>query len=213
MARSFIIWLHGSNDCGSNNTYISDYFSSPEFSHTSWSFPSAPSNPITCYGGVVIPSWFDIPERPITAKTERDEKGVLKAVQFVHSIINKEIEAGTNPENIFVCGFSQGGALAIASALLYPKTLGGGVVFSGSIPFNSSIADRIPPPAKKTSILWLHGTADDSVLFEAGEAGCKFLEELGMTCEFKVYPDLDHSLSPDELQYFQSWVKMHLKGL
>lgn len=38
-----------------------------------------------------------------------DENGVLKAVQNVHNIIDKEITAGTNPDNIFVCGFSQGG--------------------------------------------------------------------------------------------------------
>jgi hypothetical protein len=28
--------------------------------------------------------------------------------------------------------------------------------------------------------------ADGLVLFEAGHAGCAFLEELGMSCEFKV---------------------------
>jgi lysophospholipase-2 len=28
--------------------------------------------------------------------------------------------------------------------------------------------------------------ADGLVLFEAGHAGCAFLEELGVTCEFKV---------------------------
>ena len=41
------------------------------------------------------------------------------------------------------------GALTLASILLYPKTLGGGAVFSGWVPFNSSILDQIKPPAKK----------------------------------------------------------------
>ena len=39
----------------------------------------------------------------------KDESGLLKAVQNVHAMIDKEIAAGTNPENVFVCGFSQGG--------------------------------------------------------------------------------------------------------
>lgn len=39
--------------------------------------------------------------------------------------------------------------MAIASVLLYPNTLGGGAVFSGFLPFNSSIEDRISPQAKK----------------------------------------------------------------
>ena len=39
----------------------------------------------------------------------KDESGVLKAVQNVHAMIDKEIAAGTDPNNVFVCGFSQGG--------------------------------------------------------------------------------------------------------
>jgi len=83
-------------------------------------------------GGAVITAWFGITEVPITAKTVRDEKEVLKAVDYVHALLDEEIASGTSPSDIFVCGLSQGGALAIASVLLYPKTLGGCVVFSFS---------------------------------------------------------------------------------
>lgn len=34
---------------------------------------------------------------------------MLKAVQNVHAMIDKEVAAGTDPKNVFVCGFSQGG--------------------------------------------------------------------------------------------------------
>lgn len=39
----------------------------------------------------------------------KDESGLLKAVKNVHKMIDEEIAAGTNPNNVFVCGFSQGG--------------------------------------------------------------------------------------------------------
>lgn len=39
----------------------------------------------------------------------KDEGSLLKAVQNVHKMIDKEIAAGTNPNNVFLCGFSQGG--------------------------------------------------------------------------------------------------------
>lgn len=45
----------------------------------------------------------------ICQDSPKDESGLLKAVQNVHSKIDKEIAAGVNPNNIFVCGFSQGG--------------------------------------------------------------------------------------------------------
>jgi lysophospholipase II len=41
------------------------------------------------------------------------------------------------------------GALTLASVLLYPKTLGGGAVFSGWVPFNSTIIENVSSEAKK----------------------------------------------------------------
>lgn len=41
------------------------------------------------------------------------------------------------------------GALTLASILLYSKTLGGGAIFSGWVPFNSSFIQQITPEAKK----------------------------------------------------------------
>uniref|UniRef100_A0A0A9BHN9 Phospholipase/carboxylesterase/thioesterase domain-containing protein n=1 Tax=Arundo donax TaxID=35708 RepID=A0A0A9BHN9_ARUDO len=69
-----------------------------------------------------------------------------------------------------------------------------------------SFAEKVSPEATKTPVLWFHGMADGMVLFEAGHAGCAFLEELGMTCEFKACPTLGHSLVDEELQYFQQWI-------
>ncbi|XP_059440564.1 probable carboxylesterase SOBER1-like [Corylus avellana] len=212
MARSFVLWLHVLGDSGPANEPIKTLFSSPEFRNTVWSFPSAPSNPVTCNYGSVMPSWFDIHEIPVTADSPKDESSVLKAVQNVHAMIDKEIAAGTDPNNVFVCGFSQGGALTLASVLLYPKTLGGGAVFSGWLPFNTSIIEQISSNAKRTPILWSHGMADRTVLFEAGQAGPPFLERAGLSCEFKAYPGLGHSISHEELQYLESWIKTRLQG-
>ncbi|CAL5070655.1 unnamed protein product [Urochloa decumbens] len=223
-AGGFVLFLHGSGGSGEEiGAEVAPYFAAPELaSSVRLSFPTAPTVPIACYGfnllccfalwmllkarDVVITAWFGISEVPITAKTVRDEKEVLKAVEYVHGLIDKEIASGTSPSDIFVCGLSQGGALAIASVLLYPKTLGGCVVFSGSVPLRKTFADKVSPEARKTPVLWFHGMADGLVLFEAGHAGCAFLEELGMTCEFKAYPTLGHSMIDEELQYFQQWI-------
>ncbi|PSS24792.1 Carboxylesterase SOBER1-like [Actinidia chinensis var. chinensis] len=212
MARSFVLWLHGLGDSGPANEPIKGFFTSPQFTNTVWSFPSAPSNPVTCNNGLVMPSWFDLHEIPVTAASPNDENGVLKAVGHVHKMIDKEIAAGTNPDNIFVCGFSQGGALTLASVLLYPRTLGGGAVHSGWVPFNSSIIEQIPPDAKKTPILWSHGIVDRTVLFEAGQAGPPFLEQAGLSCEFKAYPGLGHSINAEELRYLESWIGARLRS-
>ncbi|XP_027338754.1 probable carboxylesterase SOBER1-like [Abrus precatorius] len=211
-SRSFVLWLHGLGDSGPANEPIKSLFTSTEFSNAKWSFPSAPSAPVTCNYGHVMPSWFDIHQIPVKPNSPSDENGLLKAVKNVHATIDKEIDAGTNPNNIFICGFSQGGALTLASVLLYPKTLGGGAVFSGWVPFSSSIAEQITPEAKQTPTLWSHGMVDGTVLFEAGQAGSSFLEKIGVHCEFKPYPGLGHSISNEELRYLESWIKARLQS-
>ncbi|KAG2575524.1 probable carboxylesterase Os04g0669600 isoform X2 [Panicum virgatum] len=204
----FVLFLHGSGGSGDESrAEVAPYFAAPELAASvRLSFPTAPTASIACYGDAVITAWFGITEVPITVKTVRDEKEVLKAVDYVHVLLDEEIASGTSPSDIFVCGLSQGGALAIASVLLYPKTLGGCVVFSGSVPLSKSFADKVWPEARKTPVLWFHGMADGLVLFEAGHVGCAFLEELGMICEFKAYPTLGHSMIDEELQYFQKWI-------
>ncbi|XP_015959026.1 probable carboxylesterase SOBER1-like [Arachis duranensis] len=214
VGRSFVLWLHGLGDSGPANEPIKNLFTSPQFRNTKWLFPSAPNAPVTCNYGHVMPSWFDIHEIPITADSPQDESGLLKAVKNVHATIDKEIADGTNPNNVFICGFSQGGALTLASVLLYPKTLGGGAVFSGWVPFNSSssIIGQITPEAKRTPLLWSHGIIDRTVLFEAGQAGPPFLEKIGVGCEFKAYPGLAHSISNEELRNLESWIKTRLQS-
>ncbi|CAH8275732.1 unnamed protein product [Arabidopsis lyrata] len=211
MARTFILWLHGLGDSGPANEPIQTQLKSPELSNASWLFPSAPFNPVTCNNGAVMRSWFDVPELPFKVGSPIDEGSVLEAAKNVHAIIDQEIAEGTNPENVFICGLSQGGALTLANVLLYPKTLGGGAVLSGWVPFSSSVISQFPEEAKKTPILWSHGTDDRMVLFEAGQAALPFLKEAGVTCEFKSYPGLGHSISNKELKYIESWIKRRMK--
>nr|AEV41113.1 putative acyl-protein thioesterase 1 [Oryza officinalis] len=189
----FVVWLHGLGDTGRANEFLADSFSTTAaFADARWAFPTAPTAP----------------------KCVRDEEDVLRAVLSVHAMIDREIAAGTNPRDVFVFGLSQGGALGIASVLLYPKTLGGCAVFSGFLPFNSSFAVRVTAQAKKTPVLWIHGRADSLIPIEEGRDGTKFLRGLGMSCEFKVYDRLGHSLEYYELDYCQRWVDniLHRSG-
>lgn len=43
---------------------------------------------------------------------------MLEAVKNVHAVIDKEIAGGIKPENVYICGFSQGGDLPFFHFLL-----------------------------------------------------------------------------------------------
>eukprot|EP00250_Pteridium_aquilinum_P019782 c24568_g1_i2 orf=114-788(+) len=176
------IWLHGLGDNGPNNAPIQNFFSFPNMK---WHFPTAPSQPVSCNHGAVMPSWFDIEELPFTAESPINEEGLSVAVGKVHEMLDKQVEGGISADRIFLCGLSQGGALALASALSYPKRLAGAAIFSGWVGFSSTFLERVTE-GKQTPFLWLHGMDDPTVLFEAGQAGPPLLASHGINCEFKV---------------------------
>ncbi|KAG5246664.1 phospholipase/carboxylesterase family protein [Salix suchowensis] len=118
------------------------------------------------------------------------EAVLWKAVRNVHYMIDKEIAAGA--------------LTLLTSVLLYPKTLGCGAVFSGCVPLSSSIMEQATPDVKGTPIPWLHGMADRTVLFEAGQTEPHFLEQAGIS---RAYPGLGQSISNEELKYLESWIK------
>lgn len=70
--------------------------------------------------------------------------GIKKAAQAIHAMIENEIKAGILPNNILLGGFSQGGALALYTALCFPERLAGVVALSCWLPLRKSF-----PPAQK----------------------------------------------------------------
>lgn len=174
-----------------------------------WQFPTADSQPVSCNYGSVMPSWFDIEELPITANSPINEEGLSVAVRNIHKILDTQVEKGISPDRIFLCGFSQGGALSLASALSYPRRLAGAAVFSGFVGFSPKFLERATE-GKQTPILWLHGMYDPTVRFEAGQAGPPLLASHGINCEFKAYPGLQHSISAEELADLNQWFKARM---
>ncbi|KAL5659726.1 hypothetical protein ACJX0J_032889, partial [Zea mays] len=95
-------------------------------------------------------------------KTGRDEKEVLKAIEYVHELLDKEVAAEMSPTDILVSGMSQGGALAKASVLLYPKTLGSCAVFSVSVPLSKAFAQKVSSEARKAVELKAFSKCDNT---------------------------------------------------
>lgn len=72
--------------------------------------------------------------------------GIKNATKQVHNMIEDEIKAGIQADRIIIGGFSQGGALALYSALTFPQKLAGVVALSCWLPLRKSF-----PGVMKTS--------------------------------------------------------------
>lgn len=76
--------------------------------------------------------------KSLDASGPEDENGIKKASVLIHSMIDAEVEAGIPSNRIIIGGFSQGGALALYSALTYTKPLAGVVALSSWLPLNKT---------------------------------------------------------------------------
>ena len=65
-----------------------------------------------------------------------DEEGIRKAAEMVHSMIAEEVALGIPTKRIVLGGFSQGGALALYSALTFPEPLAGIISLSAWLPLH-----------------------------------------------------------------------------
>ena len=65
-----------------------------------------------------------------------DEEGIRKAAEMVHSMIADEVAKGIPTKRIVLGGFSQGGALALFSALTFPEPLAGVIALSAWLPLH-----------------------------------------------------------------------------
>lgn len=82
---------------------------------------------------------FDL--RSLDPSGPEDEEGIRRAADMVHSLIAEEVAAGISTKRIVLGGFSQGGALAMYSALTFPEPLAGVLALSSWLPLHQKFPD------------------------------------------------------------------------
>ncbi len=83
--------------------------------------------------GKEMRAWYDL--KGLDMDSPEDMEGITKATLRLRSLIEQEILGGIPSDRIIVGGFSQGGALALHTALTYSEKLAGIVALSCWLPF------------------------------------------------------------------------------
>lgn len=193
-ATGCVIFMHGLGDTGAG---WSSAFPVPNLEHVEVVLPSADSIPISLNGGLSMPGWFDLLGLDQTA-TE-DERGIEAAAARVNRIIDEAGERGIPSHRVVVAGFSQGGAVALTTALRSQRKLAGVVALSTWLPLRKSYPQMLGPYAKSTPLFVAHGTADQVVRLPWAELSVDVLQGLGIDAALSKYSGLAHSASQSEL--------------
>lgn len=199
-----VFFLHGLGDTGHGwGTQMNDI----KEAHIKYVCPTASMIPVTLNGGMKMPSWFDIAS--LSFDSQEDEAGILKAAENLKSWVAEEEKNGIPSSRIVLAGFSQGGAVALYSALTMDKPLAGIAGLSTWLPLHKSFPGALKG-SKDYPILQCHGNADPMVNFAFGQLTGKKLKEIGKNHTFKEYSGMGHHSCPEEIDDLKNFLRQVL---
>lgn len=203
-----VIWLHGLGADGSDFVPVVPELGLAPAPGVRFVFPHAPSIPVTCNGGYVMPAWYDIISLD-PGNREIDESGLMRSREAIRRLIARENERGIPTERIFLVGFSQGGAVAYLTGLTHPERLAGIVALSTYIPSPQLLANEATEANRQTAIFAAHGSEDGVVAPALGLSARDFLSERGYRIEWHEYR-MEHSVCIEEIGAIGKWLKARM---
>lgn len=199
-----VIWLHGLGADGHDFEGIVSQLMLPASLSVRFIFPDAPMRPVAINGGYMMRAWYDIFE-DISEHAEQDEEGILESAKVISLLIEEQVEQGIDSSRIVLAGFSQGGAVALYTALNHPHPLAGVIALSAYLPLAHSFPDKQDYKDRVPSVFMGHGTQDPVVPVSFGESSRKRLGDLGVSVDWNDYP-MEHSVCDEELLAIREWL-------
>ena len=199
--RGSVIWLHGLGADGHDFEPIVPELRLPADISLRFIFPHAPVQPVTINGGMAMRSWYDIVS--FDSEGRADRAGVLESSDLLQGLIATEIERGIAPEKIVVAGFSQGGAVAIHTALQTKHPIAGLMALSTYMALPDDAASAVS--RKDLPIFMAHGSFDPVLRMEWGRSSADKLIEAGYAVDWHEYP-MAHAVCPQEIADISRWL-------
>lgn len=200
-----IIWLHGLGADGQDFVPIVDELTLPVA--VRYLFPHAPQRPVTVNGGFVMRAWYDIVSPEINA--QQDAEGISASQQAIERFIAQEVKRGIPARNIYLAGFSQGGAIALHTALRQTMPLGGVLALSSYLPLADNITQQAQPTTMQTPIFMAHGKNDNVVPISLAKQSRDLLHHMGYRIEWHEYV-MQHSVCEQELKDIRAWLQVQM---
>ena len=205
-AVACVIWLHGLGANGHDFEAVVPYLKIRQDLPIWYIFPHAPSIPVTINNNFVMPAWYDI--LGLDRDSEVDEDGIRKSTQRITNLIEAVETEGVSTSKVIIAGFSQGGAVAIETALTFPRKLGGLISLSSYFPTRNTI--QTTEENKNLPILICHGLHDAVVAETMGKQTHEALVSMGYPSEYRTY-DAEHSVVLEELEDIGQWIENRFK--
>ncbi|CDZ78038.1 Carboxylesterase 2 [Legionella massiliensis] len=199
-AQACVIWMHGLGADASDMAGLAEQLSIGGLAvrHV---FLDAPVRPVTINAGMAMRAWYDIVGMKLTDR--EDKQGIMASAAFIQQVFDDQLSTGLSGAKIFLAGFSQGGAMALYSALHINTPVAGVIALSAYLPLAEQCKTDL---AKDTPIFIAGGIYDPIVLPLWTRQSTEWLGTAGYgNISFHNYP-MEHSICAEEIADLSKWL-------
>ena len=141
-----------------------------------------------------------------------NEPWLSSALAFVGDVVAQVIQAGIPPERIMLLGFSQGACLALEYAARTAQRYGGLVGLSGALIGPDDTPRNYQGSLAGTPVFLGCSDVDFHVPKERVTQSAEVFRNLGGIVTERLYPNLDHSVNQDEIDFVRELMQGLVAG-
>lgn len=130
---------------------------------------------------------------------EENEPSFSKSLDTIHHVVVAVQQNGIEKENIYFLGFSQGACLALEFTARNAARYGGVVAFTGGLIGDKVYEEHYKGNFENTPIFIGTSDPDFHVPVERVNESEALLKKLGAAVTKKIYPNMGHTISQDEI--------------
>ena len=206
-AQACIIWMHGLGADASDMVSLADQLLLDKVAirHV---FIDAPMRPVTLNGGMVMRAWYDIIGTELIDRL--DHQGIAESELLIRKVLETQLNDGFDASQVFLAGFSQGGAMALHAALQTNAQLAGVIALSAYLLLGKNAQTHL---AKHTPFFIASGQFDPLVLPIWTKQSHDWLWAHGyQNTTFHQYP-MEHSICFEEIKDLSLWISKQIQGV
>ena len=205
-AVACIIWMHG---LGADARDMADLAAQlPLTAAVRHVFIDAPVRPVTLNNHLPMRAWYDIVGMNLTDREDRE--GIVQSEKIIHEVIDNQLLEGFTSQQLFLAGFSQGGAMALYTGLHLPMPLAGIIALSSYLPLAASCDVKLD---KQTPFFIAGGKSDPMVLPLWTKLSVDYLRSKGfqqITCHEYA---MEHSVCKEEVLDLTRWLNVQVEKI
>ena len=206
--KASVIWLHGLGADGNDFVPVINMLKlDMRFNNVRFILPHAPVRSVTRNNGVEMRAWYDI--YGLTIDSREDAQGIEQSQRYIESLIDYEIGLGVPAKKIVIAGFSQGGAMALHSALRFKHALAGVIALSAYLPMQASLAAEKTVENQAIKLFMAHGTYDEVITMQTCQVSVNALQNQRYKIDWHEYA-VDHTVCAQEIEDIRYFLQLVL---